>query len=157
MRRNASSSLTFDEAFGRAAQLCAGSEHCAWDIRQKLCKWGIGKADTDKIIEKLYDENYIDDKRFARAYSIDRLRFSHWGRIKIKAMLQGMGIPGSAIQHGLEQIDGQEYREVMEHIIAQKDKTLVEGDPYTRRMKLMRFAAGRGFELSEIHNFLPED
>lgn len=157
MRRNASSSPTFDEVFERAAQLCAGSEHCAWDIRQKLCKWGVVKADTDMIIEKLYNENYIDDERFARAYSIDRLRFSHWGRIKIKAMMQGMGIPYNAIQHGLAQIDQQEYHEVMEHLIAQKDRTLVENDPYIRRMKLIRFAAGHGFELSEIHNFLPED
>lgn len=157
MKRNASSSLTFDEALERATRLCAGSEHCAWDIRHKLRQWGVDKADADTIIDKLYDGNYIDDERFARAYSIDRLRFSHWGRIKITAMLRGMGLPDSAINYGLVQIDQHEYREVMEHVIAQKDKTLAENDPYIRRMKLMRFAASRGFELSEIHIFLPED
>lgn len=72
-------------------------------------------------------------------------------------MLQRMGIPDIAIQHGLEQIDQQEYREVMEHVIVQKDKTMDENDTYKRHMKLMRFATSRGFELSEIHNFLPED
>ena len=81
---------------------------------------------ADTIIDRLYDDNYINDARFARAYCIDRLRFSHWGRIKITAMLQRMGIPDIAIQHGLEQIDQQEYREVMEHVIAQKDKTMDE-------------------------------
>lgn len=157
MRRNASSSPTFDKAFERAARLCAGSEHCAWDIRHKLYEWGVAKVDADTIIERLYDDNYINDERFARAYCIDRLRFSHWGRIKITAMLQRMGIPDIAIQYGLEQIDQQEYREVMEHVIVQKDKTMDENDTYKRHMKLMRFATSRGFELSEIHNFLPED
>ena len=157
MRRGVSSLLTCDESFEPAARLCAGSEHCAWDIRHKLSQWGVTKTDTETVIARLYDGNYIDDDRYARAYCLDRLRFSHWGRIKIAAMLRGMGIAESSIQYGLAQIDRQEYLEVMEHAIAQKDRTLNETDPCKRRMKLMRFAASRGFELGDIHNFLPED
>ena len=74
-----------------------------------------------------------------------------------KEFAQRTGIAESSIQYGLAQIDRQEYLEVMEHAIAQKDRTLNETDPYKRRMKLMRFAASRGFELGDIHNFLPED
>ena len=85
------------------------------------------------------------------------MRFSRWGRIKIAAMLRGMHVSDSAIRLGLEQLDVNEYREVLGSVIEQKDRTLAEDDPYRRRVRLIRFAAGRGFELEEINKFLPED
>lgn len=157
MKRNASSVPASDEVYARLARLCSAGEHCVWDVVQKMHRWGLSQAESDRIVDRLVDEKYIDEERFARAYCNDRMRFSRWGRIKIAAMLRGMHVPDSAIRLGLEQLDVNEYREVLGSVIERKDRTLAEDDPYRRRVRLIRFAAGRGFELEEINKFLPED
>ena len=120
-------------------------------------QWGVPQTVADGIVDRLVGEKYIDEERFARAYCNDRMRFSHWGRVKIAAMLRGMHVADYAIRLGLEQLDIGEYREVLGRVIAGKDRILDEDDPYRRRVRLVRFAVGRGFELDEINKFLPED
>ena len=74
--------LTPPEALHRAAALCSSSEHCIADIREKLSRWGIGEPDARTIVERLVQERFIDEGRYAIAFAKDKFRFSGWGRIK---------------------------------------------------------------------------
>ena len=79
--------LTPPEALHRAAALCSSSEHCITDIREKLSRWGIGELDARTIVERLVQERFIDEERYAIAFAKDKFRFSGWGRIKIRYAL----------------------------------------------------------------------
>ena len=156
MAKIASRTLSYEQALQRAASLCSTSEHCIYDITNKLKKWGICAPDIDKIIDRLIDEKFIDESRFARAYVNDKFRFAHWGRIKIKNMLYLQHIPEAGINEALNNIPQHEYEEVLKGVIESKQRTLPETESYEARTKIIRFAIQRGFELHEITKFIDE-
>ena len=156
MARSASHTLTFEQALQRAASLCSSSEHCISDIEEKLYRWGVDKADSEKIIDSLLDEKYIDETRYAIAYTRDKLRFSHWGRIKIRTMLRAQHISEADVNNAFDDIDQEEYLGILESIINKKRQTMDDTESYASRAKLIRFAMQRGFEMHEITKFISE-
>ena len=156
MAKTASHTLTFEQALQRAASLCSSSEHCISDIEEKLYRWGVDKADSEKIIDSLLDEKYIDETRYAIAYTRDKLRFSHWGRIKIRTMLRAQHISEADVNNAFDDIDQEEYLGILESIINKKRQTMDDIESYASRAKLIRFAMQRGFEMHEITKFISE-
>ena len=138
--------LTYEQALLRAASLCSGSEHCSSEIRKKLLLWGVTSSQAEKIILYLINEKYIDNKRFCRAYCLDKFRYNHWGRIKIGQMLRMLEMKNEDINEGLESINEEDYEEVLLHILTQKNRQLKDSDPYIRKGKLIRHALSKGFE-----------
>ena len=120
--------LTYEQALSRAAALCSESEHCSSEIRKKLLLWGLSPTQAKKAIDFLIDEKY------------------HWGKIKISQMLRMLEMDGSEIKDSLDAIPKEEYQEVLQHILEQKNKQLKDADPYIRKGKLIRHALSRGFE-----------
>jgi regulatory protein len=148
--------LNFEQGLQRAAGLCCQSEHCVADITEKLLRWGVSREDSDRIIDRLIDEKYIDESRYALAYVRDKVRFSHWGRVKIKSMLRMLRISEQDISNAFDSFDEDEYLGVLEGVIESKRKTLPEAESYASRVKLIRFALQRGFEMHEIAKFISE-
>ncbi len=142
--------LSYDELLFKASAYCAMAEHCAADVREKLRSWGATAADTERIVDYLSDEKYLDDVRYCEAFVRDKFRFNRWGRIKIGVMLRAKGLPSGAIEQALAQIADEEYRQTLSDLLCAKARTLKGGDAYDRRAKLMRFAQSRGFEMEAI-------
>ena len=138
--------LTYEQALLRAASLCSGSEHCSSEIRKKLLLWGVTSSQAEKIILYLINEKYIDNRRFCRAYCLDKFRYNHWGRIKIGQMLRMLEMESEDINEGLESINEEDYKEVLLHILTQKNRQLKDSDAYIHKGKLIRHAMSRGFE-----------
>ena len=147
--------MTFEQALSRMAALCSCSEHCESEIREKLQKVAMSDTDIERVVAKLYDEQYLDTARYCRAFAHDRLLFSHWGRLKIQQALRMKGLPDADISDALRDLPENEYRQALDDTIAQKERSLHDEDNYARRGKLMRFAASRGFTADEIMNALP--
>lgn len=156
MKRNVSHMLTYEQALQKMASLCSISEHCEYDVRGKLYKWGISTEDSDRIVDYLLDEGYLDENRFAMSYANDKLRFSHWGRLKIRSMLQALRISDACIGEALARIDPEEYERILVRVLDGKRRTMDECESYDARIKIIRFALQRGFEISEITKFVDE-
>lgn len=156
MKRNVSHMLTYEQALQKMASLCSISEHCEHDVRAKLYKWGISTEDSDRIVDYLLDEGYLDENRFAMSYANDKLRFSHWGRLKIRSMLQALRISDACIGEALARIDPEEYERILVRVLDGKRRTMDECESYDARIKIIRFALQRGFEISEITKFVDE-
>ena len=142
--------MTYEQALGRMAALCSTAEHCESEIREKLQRAALTETDIQRIVDYLYDEQYMDTARYCRAFAHDRLRFAHWGRVKIQQSLRQRGLPESDIQYALDDLPSDEYNGVLEGLLEQKARSLHDEDDYTRRGKLIRFAAGRGFTIDEV-------
>lgn len=150
--------MTFKRSFGpkkpmeparallKLEELCARSEHCEGELREKLRKWLVSPDDTDTIISSLRRRRYVDDERFARAFVRDKFRFDHWGRRKIEQALRLKRVDSEIIADALDAIDGDEYYTLLRKLLAYKARSLHDEEAYARRVKLMRFAVGRGFE-----------
>lgn len=148
--------LTYEQALQKMASLCSISEHCEHDVRGKLYKLGISTEDSDRIVDYLLDEGYLDENRFAMSYANDKLRFSHWGRLKIRSMLQALRISDACIGEALARIDPEEYERILVRVLDGKRRTMDECESYDARIKIIRFALQRGFEISEITKFVDE-
>lgn len=133
----------------RMAGLCAGAEQCSSDIREKILKKGFSKDAADRMLGYLIDNKYINDERYAKAYASDKVRFSGWGRIKVRMYLKAKHIPDSAISRGLGYIKGEEYEESLMRVLAAKARSL-DLSEVNGRQKLYRHLASRGFESSLI-------
>lgn len=156
MAKTALRQLTYEQALTRVTSLCSASEYCIHDINEKLYRWGISNTDSERIIDYLLDEKYIDEARYAQAYTNDKLRFSHWGRIKIKSMLRMKHISDRDINNAFDNISEEEYESILRDIIKGKAKSEGDAEDYASRAKIIRFALQRGFEMGEITKFISD-
>ena len=152
MEENNSSS--YKDSLRRAAALCSNKEQCTGTILEKLRTWGVDTDDAHRVIRKLQEEKFLDDRRYAKFYVRDKYKLNHWGKVKITAMLRQKKIDNSVIEEALTEIDMKEYEEICENLIKTKSATLHDSNHFTRQGKLFRFAAGRGFESDLIHRIL---
>lgn len=143
-------SLTFEEALSRMTAFCSTSEHCESEVRERLRKAVVAPSDADRIVDFLYAERYLDSARFCRAFASDRLRFAHWGRLKIQQALRLKGLPEADIREALEALPREAYSEVLGSLLRQKQRSLPDEDDYVLRGKLIRFLASHGFTMDEI-------
>lgn len=149
--------LSAEAAQIRAEELCAKAEHCSFEIREKLLKWGIFPDDADRIVADMTARRFIDDSRFARAYVRDKLEYSRWGRRKIALGLYQKRIPRDISREALDAIDPDKYFAVLKAVIAAKRRSVSEPDSYDGRTKLFRHAASRGFEIDLIIKALKDN
>lgn len=141
------------QALNKAAAMCAMSEQCRYDIEEKLKKWELTEDEISEIITYLYKEKYLDDARYVRTYVKDKLRFNKWGRKKIEYMLAHKGMKGSLVKDILDEETAGDIS-VLTELLKAKRRTLKSRDEYDERVKLYRFAAGRGFTGEEISKAL---
>lgn len=133
---------SLQELTSRAENYCARAEHCASDLRTKILAWGGTPAQAETIISHLYDYHYLDDARYCRAYTHDKLLYQHWGKVKISAMLQARQLPSSEILSALQNIDETEYNRILRALLATKKNATREAQ--------IRFLLQRGFEYATI-------
>lgn len=142
-------SENYEKNLQKAAALCSAKECCTNDIRQKLVTYGSSDDETEKIVQYLTKEKFIDDQRFSIAYAKDKFRFGKWGKTKIGYALRMKKIADEMIENALNMIPEEEYAETLLTLLREKKKSAKFKDDYELRGKLFRFAASRGFE-SEI-------
>ena len=129
-----------------ATSRCAVKEYCCSEIASKLQQKGATPDETEALLERLVNEKYIDEARYAAAFVSDKFRFDHWGRIKINHALRQKGIADSLIREALEAIDEEEYRTMLTEFIQSKRRTTKGDTPYAVNQKIARSAITRGFE-----------
>lgn len=135
-------------------QLCSRQEKCTADIVDYLYRHEIPEEDHQAVIQSLSAEKFIDEERYARAAVQDKLKLNRWGRIKIRYFLKSKRIPGETIEKAMTLIDEDQYRQILEKELEKKAASLTRENPQTRKMKLLQFAASRGFEEELTREFI---
>jgi len=88
---------------------CAYQERCQMDVTQKLNKLGILGDDTEEYISHLIDNNFLNEKRFAKSYARGKFNNNSWGRIKIIRELESRKISHVNINNGLSELNNKDY------------------------------------------------
>lgn len=145
------------EALKRLAALCARGEHSTGEADEKMRHWGLSEADRAQIIQKLVDNKFIDDERFAKYFVHDKIKFNHWGRRKIEIALRQKGIADETKNEVLDSIPDEEYLEILRPMINDKMAKTTGKSDYERAMKTIKWALGRGFSLDLIHQCIDEE
>jgi regulatory protein len=138
---------TLESALNRLAALCAKSEYCPSDVRDKLLRQGFTPADADQIVDRLIADRFIDEERYVRAFIHDKVQYELWGHLKIRFALRAKRLPDDLIDRVLDESASEEqYLGNLETLLRRKLRTLPRPLSPTDRAKLYRFAAQRGYE-----------
>ncbi len=113
-------------------------------------------AHVEKVLQTLKKEGFIDESRYAGMFVRDKLRFNHWGKIKIRYMLAAKKIPEEIIDEAIREIDDKAYAETLKEELIKKRRQIKDDNYFTVRNKLARFGQQRGFESGLIFQVLDE-
>ena len=142
--------MSAEEARLKAEAYCSLSEHCKSEVLGKLQQWGAPEKTWEAILNHLEKERYVDESRYATFFVRDKYRFNQWGRIKIAQALRMKYIPSACIDEAMEEIDEQEYLNILTSLLKKKVRSIKASNDYERNGKLVRFAAGHGYEIGDI-------
>ena len=137
----------------RLRGLCSRREYCYADVLKKAKDALDGDAQAAKeVADLLVEDKYVDDLRYASAFARDKSAIQGWGEVKIRYMLSAKGVPRAVIDKALEEIDQDKADSRLEKLLQNKLKSLKD-DPQ-RRLKLLRFALGRGYSYDEVNSLI---
>ena len=139
-----------DIALNKLASYCVSAERCKSDLIDKLKRWELPVDAIERVIAKLEKEKFIDEERFCRAFVKDKFRFAKWGKKKIAQALYYKNISQSISYKYLDEINQEEYIELLTDLLNAKRKTIRAKDAFELNGKLIRFALSRGFEFEDI-------
>lgn len=122
-----------------------------WDIESYLQKKGTSPALTKTILNKLSDNNIVNDHTFVEAFVHDQIKFHAASRRKIIIELKKKHIADDVISAVLENVSPDESA-TLKGIIDRKRKQSRYQDP----MKLMQYLSRQGFHYSDIKSALDE-
>ena len=143
-----------EQAKIKAESYCAYQERSQFEIRNKLYEWGLHQRDVEEIISELIELNFLNEERFALAYSLGKFRIKGWGKIKIRQGLKLKRIPDKLIIKSLKSIEYDDYLMMLKKILQKKSNTISEKDPFKKRYLLTRFASSKGYESDLIADLL---
>lgn len=146
-----------EQAYSKIASACVAKELCSYDIARKLKQWGMDNTQQLEVMERLKSEKFLDDARYVSAYVHDKVMFERWGRQKIRQSLAMKNLTGSVVNEALENIDQELYMDNLRNLLQQKRRSLTDDDEYQQAVKMMRYAAGRGYTFDEIKQCVDTD
>ncbi|HEY0243930.1 MAG TPA: regulatory protein RecX [Mucilaginibacter sp.] len=141
-------------ALTKAEHYCAYQDRSQQEVRNKLYEWGLWPAAVENIISQLIGGNFLNEERFAKAYTKGKFNQKSWGKVKIKQGLKLKQVPDVLIKKSLAIIDPDDYFQTLERTLHKKAAIITEKDPYKRRYKLQQYALSRGFETDLITEVL---
>lgn len=149
------SEVDVQKLLDRLRRLCSRREYCMSDILKKATTALDGdKEAAAKVLDVLVAEKYVDDLRYATAYAREKAMISGWGETKIRYMLSAKRIDRSLVDQALTEIDSSKADSRLQKLLENKARTL-KADPQIR-LKLLRFALGRGYQYDDVVRVLQD-
>ncbi len=141
---------TPEQALAALMRYASKAERSSGDAMRLMRGWGIAEADREKILARLREMKFIDDRRFAEAYVRDRVRFGGWGAHKIRSGLFAKGISPDIVAAAMDAMEEESYGGRLMEILKRKAPSVKGATAYDRRAKLIRFGLSRGFGYEEV-------
>ena len=135
-----------EQAYLKVCHFCVYQERTHRQVRQKLTELELWEDAIEEMIVKLCSENFLNEERFAKSYASGKFRQLKWGRIKIKLGLKSEGLSEYCIKKGMAEINGEDYIKTLKKLIEQKKNTIKETNIITKKLKIINFLIGKGYE-----------
>lgn len=139
--------MTEEQAFARLSAQCARQERSSGQVLERMRQWGLPDEARGRVLARLVEGRWVDDRRFCELFVSDKIRFGKWGRRKVEAALWQKGIGSDIAGPVLDAVDDSLYEEALTPLLKAKLRSVKGDTPYERRCRLMAYAAGRGFDM----------
>ncbi len=141
---------TAEQALTSLMRECAKGERSTGDAMRLMARWEVPLSDREGVVERLKELRFIDNERFARAYTSDKLNFSGWGKQRIKLELGRKGVESHIIGEVLAELDSDDMQQRLNQLIAKRSRTTKHKDIYDLKGKLLRYGASLGYDYSMV-------
>ncbi len=139
------------ELLAKLERYCAYQERSEAEVRKKMGTLAVPVAMADDIVKELKACDFLNETRFAETYVRSKLK-EKWGKLKIRQGLYQKGIAAEVIQEQMDQIDDDQYIDVVRDTI-EKWKRLNSKDA-ANRPKLIRHMLSKGFAMDDFMSLL---
>ena len=144
----------------KAARYCAGAERSPHQVLEKLLKYGLSEDEAQQTLGQLQTENFTNEHRFAKAFIHDKFLFNKWGKLRISIELIKHNISLSVIEKGLNTLDNNEYRLMIDELLSKKwDQLTLTEHFLIKKRKTCQFVISKGFEgdlvINQFHKNYP--
>ena len=138
---------TAQQALQSLMRLCARSEKSTGDALRLMRTWGVPEAEQRGVLNKLLADRYIDNRRYAEAYTREKSQLSGWGERKIAMQLRLKGVERETISAVLaELMEDDSMAERLREKLQRKLRSTKAANDYELRGKLLRYALGLGYD-----------
>jgi regulatory protein len=142
---------TPDEALASLMRLASRAEKSSGDARRLMRGWGIAPTDAEKVLAELTAKRFIDDERYAAAYTREKLRTSGWGAHKIRAALKAKGISREIIENELQNhLDPDAQGGRLEKYLERRLPRIKAATPWELRSRLTRYGLSLGYDYETV-------
>lgn len=138
---------TARQALQSLMRLAARSEKSTGDALRLMRTWGVPEAEQRGVLDKLIADRYIDNRRYAEAYTREKSQLAGWGERKIAMQLRLKGVERETISAVLAELMEDDSRvERLRDKLQRKLRTVKAANDYELRGKLLRYALGLGYD-----------
>ena len=95
---------TAQQALQSLMRLCSRSEKSTGDALRLMRTWGVPEAEQRGVLDKLIADRYIDNRRYAEAYTREKSQLAGWGERKIAMQLRLKGVERETISAVLAEL-----------------------------------------------------
>ncbi len=141
---------TPEQALAALMRLAARSEKSSGDALRLMQNWGVEPSARQGVLQRLRDNKFIDDRRYAEAFVRDKMRFSGWGAFKLRAALRNKGIASEIVEEVLHSLDRGDMTDRLRDRLERKMRTTKYTSRYELKTKLMRYGASLGYDFESV-------
>lgn len=146
---------TLSEATRRMEIYCAYQERCHKEVQKKLKEMGMIPAAQDSILLHLLENNFLNETRFAQAFTRGKFRVKKWGKHRIISELKKRDISQFNIKIALKEISEEEYLQTFQQLFEKRvDQLATEKNLLKKRKKVADYLFYRGWESALVYEAL---
>ena len=132
-------------AYKSALRSLAAREMSGFEVARTLRRKGHPASVASEVVERLREEGWVDDVRFARAFLRHRARSKPAAVHYLRAELQKRGCDGATVSAAMDEVAEElELNDFALAVVAAESRRGAESRDFDR---MLRFLARRGFSL----------
>lgn len=144
--------FTVDEAIKKLEYYCAYQERCHQEVVHKLRQMNMIPLVIEEVIGHLIEHNYLNETRFAQAYTRGKFTQKKWGRNRILRELKMRDISPFNIKIALREIEEEDYLITLEELTKKFWNTHAHREKAIQNKKVVDALLYRGWESHLIYD-----
>lgn len=141
---------TPEQALASLMRLCSRAEKSSGDALRLMRGWGLEQNDMQEVLGRLIKDRFIDDRRYAEAYTREKTNLNGWGVYKIKLNLRRKGVSPDIIEDVVSGLGGDAQKEKLRELLQRRKARTKAPDEYAMKAKLLRYGAGLGYGYEDV-------
>ncbi len=139
------------EAQAKMENYCAYQERCHQEVTNKLWEMQLIPEAVEKIMLHLFEHDYLNETRFAKAYARGKFSIKKWGKNRIVNELKMRKISVYNINQALLEIEDEAYFKTFDALAEKRLAQIKETNTYKKRRKLADYLLYRGWESQMVY------